>query len=57
MARRGDPDEDIAVIQEVRKQVGHDIVLRADANRKWTYDEAIKFASAVKDCGLQYIEV
>ncbi|XP_073287012.1 protein PHYLLO, chloroplastic isoform X2 [Primulina huaijiensis] len=56
VARRGDPDEDIAVIQEVRNKVGQDIVVRADANRKWTYDEAIKFASAVKDCGLQYIE-
>lgn len=57
MARRTDPDEDIAAIQEVRRKVGKHIVLRADANRKWTYDAAVKFASSVKDCCLQYIEV
>ncbi|KAG8366507.1 hypothetical protein BUALT_Bualt17G0087200 [Buddleja alternifolia] len=56
VARRADPDEDIAVIKEVRKKVGEHIVLRADANRKWTYDEAIRFACSVKDCHLQYIE-
>ncbi|KAL0396872.1 UNVERIFIED_CONTAM: protein PHYLLO, chloroplastic [Sesamum calycinum] len=56
VARRADPTEDIAVIQEVRKKVGQHIVLRADANRKWTYDDAIRFASGVKDCSLQYIE-
>ncbi|KAK4430131.1 protein PHYLLO, chloroplastic [Sesamum alatum] len=56
VARRADPTEDIAVIQEVRKKVGPHIVLRADANRKWTYDDAIRFASGVKDCSLQYIE-
>lgn len=57
MARRADPDEDIAAIQAVRRKVGKHIVLRADANRKWTYDAAVKFASSVKDCCLQYIEV
>ncbi|KAK6133984.1 hypothetical protein DH2020_032275 [Rehmannia glutinosa] len=56
VARRADPDEDIATIQEVRRKVGQHIVLRADANRKWTYDEAVKFARSVKDCCLQYIE-
>ncbi|KAL8518400.1 hypothetical protein ACS0TY_009692 [Phlomoides rotata] len=56
VARRTDPDEDIAAIQEVRRKVGKHIVLRADANRKWTYDAAVKFASSVKDCFLQYIE-
>ncbi|KAL3654341.1 hypothetical protein CASFOL_004022 [Castilleja foliolosa] len=56
VARRANPDEDIATIQEVRRKVGQDIVLRVDANRKWTYDEAVKFARSVKDCCLQYIE-
>lgn len=27
-----------------------------DANRKWSYEEAIQFSSLVKDCDLQYIE-
>ncbi|KAL2484725.1 Protein PHYLLO [Abeliophyllum distichum] len=56
VARRADPIEDIAVIQEVRKKVGHHIVIRADANRKWTFSEAVQFACSVKDCCLQYIE-
>ncbi|XP_051146167.1 protein PHYLLO, chloroplastic [Andrographis paniculata] len=56
VARRDNPEEDIAVIKEVRKSVGDGIVLRADSNRKWTYHEAVKFADGVKDCRLQYIE-
>lgn len=49
--------EDVAVIQEVRKKVGPKIELRADANRKWSYSEAIHFGLCVKDYHLQYIEV
>lgn len=57
VARRADPAEDASVIQELRKQVGEQIELRADANRNWTYEDAILFGTCVKDCGLQYIEV
>ncbi|XP_026381048.1 protein PHYLLO, chloroplastic-like isoform X2 [Papaver somniferum] len=56
VARRGNPLEDGAVIQEVRKRVGDQIKLRVDANRKWTYEEACQFAATVKFCDLQYIE-
>ncbi|XP_040374185.1 protein PHYLLO, chloroplastic isoform X8 [Rosa chinensis] len=56
VARCGSPLQDAAVIQEVRKKVGYHIKIRADANRNWTYDEAIQFGSLVKDCDLQYIE-
>ncbi|XP_048503546.1 protein PHYLLO, chloroplastic isoform X4 [Beta vulgaris subsp. vulgaris] len=56
VARRADPGEDAAVIKEIRRKVGAEVELRVDANRKWTYEEAIKFGSLVKDCGLQYIE-
>ncbi|KDP31426.1 hypothetical protein JCGZ_11802 [Jatropha curcas] len=56
VARRADPIQDAAVIQEVRKKVGQQIQLRVDANRKWSYEEAIQFSSLVKDCDLQYIE-
>ncbi|KAI7998104.1 hypothetical protein LOK49_LG10G00524 [Camellia lanceoleosa] len=55
-ARRPDPIEDAMVIQEVRKKVGHQINLCADANRKWAYEEAVLFGSSVMNCGLQYIE-
>ncbi|KAM2037436.1 hypothetical protein ACFX1T_011145 [Malus domestica] len=43
-------------IQAVRKKVGYQIQVRADANRNWTYEEAIQFGSSVKDCDLQYLE-
>ncbi|XWS64136.1 hypothetical protein CRYUN_Cryun06bG0160800 [Craigia yunnanensis] len=56
VARRADPVEDAAVIQEVRKKVGCHIELRVDANRNWTYEQAIQFGFLVKDCNLQYIE-
>lgn len=57
VARRADPTEDADVLKEVRKIVGSQIELRADANRKWIYEDAIRFGSSVKNCGLQYIEV
>ncbi|KAK1292718.1 hypothetical protein QJS10_CPB17g00378 [Acorus calamus] len=56
VARRSNPDEDAAVIQEIRKEVGYGINLRADANRIWTYEEAIQFGSHLKCCDLQYVE-
>ncbi|RDX71618.1 Protein PHYLLO, chloroplastic, partial [Mucuna pruriens] len=56
VARGGDPMHDAALIQEVRKKVGCQIIIRADANRSWTYEEAMEFSSLVKDCNLQYIE-
>ncbi|GAB2280146.1 hypothetical protein Dimus_014783 [Dionaea muscipula] len=56
VARRTDPREDAAIVQEIRKKVGPQIELRVDANRKWMYDQAVEFASYVKECNLQYIE-
>ncbi|XP_004237229.1 protein PHYLLO, chloroplastic isoform X1 [Solanum lycopersicum] len=56
VARQADPTVDIAIIKEVRKKIGWEIELRADANRSWNYDEAVKFGLSVKDSGLQYIE-
>lgn len=41
VGRRADPSEDAAVIKEVRKKVGSQIDLRADANQKWAYEDAI----------------
>ncbi|XP_009764985.1 protein PHYLLO, chloroplastic isoform X1 [Nicotiana sylvestris] len=56
VARQADPTVDIAIIKEIRKKVGWEIELRADANRSWNYDEAVKFGLSIKDSGLQYIE-
>ncbi|KAK7360718.1 hypothetical protein VNO77_02727 [Canavalia gladiata] len=56
VARGGNPMQDAALIREVRKKVGCQIIIRADANRNWTYEEAMTFSSLVQDCNLQYIE-
>ncbi|GMH01833.1 hypothetical protein Nepgr_003672 [Nepenthes gracilis] len=56
VARKADPKEDAAAIKEIRKKVGPQIELRVDANRKWTYEQAVEFGSHVNNCDLQYIE-
>ncbi|XP_031097286.1 protein PHYLLO, chloroplastic isoform X2 [Ipomoea triloba] len=56
VARHHDPNQDASVVQEIRKKIGGEIELRADANRNWSYEEAIQFAHSVKDYCLQYIE-
>ncbi|KAJ7943266.1 protein PHYLLO, chloroplastic [Quillaja saponaria] len=56
VARWGSPVHSGEVIKEVRKKVGPHIEIRADANRNWTYEEAIEFSYFVGDCNLQYIE-
>uniref|UniRef100_A0A7N0VBE5 Mandelate racemase/muconate lactonizing enzyme C-terminal domain-containing protein n=2 Tax=Kalanchoe fedtschenkoi TaxID=63787 RepID=A0A7N0VBE5_KALFE len=56
VARRSDPLEDAEVIKEVRKKVGRKIAIRADANRKWSYEEAVQFAHSVKNYNIQYLE-
>ncbi|PKA52996.1 Protein PHYLLO, chloroplastic [Apostasia shenzhenica] len=56
VARRVDPMEDAAVISEIRKMLGYQITIRVDANRKWTYNDALLFGSSVKCFALQYIE-
>jgi hypothetical protein len=57
VGRRETPAEDAAVIEKIREVVGYKINIRADANRKWTYEQAIEFGSRVKRFCLQYIEV
>ncbi|VAI57221.1 unnamed protein product [Triticum turgidum subsp. durum] len=56
VGRRASPAEDAAVIQKTREVVGYKINIRADANGKWTYKQAIEFGSRVKSLCLQYIE-
>ncbi|KAG9448639.1 hypothetical protein H6P81_008604 [Aristolochia fimbriata] len=56
VARQGSPDDDVSIIQEIREKVSSCIKLRVDANRGWTYAEAVQFGSQVKRYNLQYIE-
>ena len=57
VGRRSRPEEDAAVVQAVRLRVGTYVQIRADANRKWSYQQAIEFANLVRDYDLQYLEV
>ncbi|VVA98761.1 unnamed protein product [Arabis nemorensis] len=56
VARRVNSAIDALVLQEVRRVVGDQIELRADANCRWTFEEALKFGLLVKSCNLKYIE-
>ncbi|DBA90081.1 TPA: hypothetical protein ACH3X1_003400 [Trebouxia sp. C0004] len=56
VGRQEDPLRDAAVLVAVRQAVGPGVVLRADANRKWSLNQAVAFGHAVKAAGLQYIE-
>lgn len=53
VARRADPQDDAAAILAVRKAVGPQLLLRADANRRWTLQQAVSFAEAAAAAKLQ----
>ncbi|GAB4817906.1 hypothetical protein N2152v2_004952 [Parachlorella kessleri] len=56
VGRRSDPLQDAAVVLAVRHAVGPGVVLRADANRAWSLEQAAEFGRAAAAAGLQYIE-
>jgi isochorismate synthase/2-succinyl-5-enolpyruvyl-6-hydroxy-3-cyclohexene-1-carboxylate synthase/2-succinyl-6-hydroxy-2,4-cyclohexadiene-1-carboxylate synthase/O-succinylbenzoate synthase len=56
VGRRADPAQDAAAVLAIRQAVGPAITLRADANRRWTLEQAVVFGKAVVDAGLQYVE-
>ncbi|CAE5963485.1 unnamed protein product [Arabidopsis arenosa] len=56
VGRRVNSVQDALVMQEVRRAVGDQIELRADANCRWTFEEATEFGLLVKSCNLKYIE-
>eukprot|EP01023_Acetabularia_acetabulum_P001568 TRINITY_DN10609_c0_g1_i4.p1 TRINITY_DN10609_c0_g1~~TRINITY_DN10609_c0_g1_i4.p1 ORF type:complete len:742 (-),score=102.64 TRINITY_DN10609_c0_g1_i4:957-2963(-) len=53
---RCNPLEDSEVIGAVRSAVGPNICLRADANRRWSFQQALTFGHAAYQYSLQYIE-
>jgi O-succinylbenzoate synthase len=56
VARAAMLDEDIARVRTLRRCMRPDQRLRLDANRGWSYDQALTFARAVADCPLEYVE-
>ena len=57
---RGDGAEgaraDAARLLAVRRAVGPDVRLRADANRRWSLNDALTFGLQVADANLEYVE-
>ena len=54
----GRPDlaSDVARVQAMRKHLGDGFPLMADANMKWTVEEAIRAARALQSCDLTWLE-
>ncbi len=48
--------EDVARVQAMRAHLGADFPLMADANMRWTADEAIRAARALRDTNLVWLE-
>ena len=49
-------EEEINRVLTLKKHLGHHISLRLDANRAWTLEEALKFASAIEHAKVEYCE-
>lgn len=53
---RGPIDGDIERVRVVRAALPSVVTLRLDANRAWSFDEAVRFVEGIGDCALEYIE-
>lgn len=56
VARELAPEVDARIVSEIRTAVGQGIRIRCDANRGWSFDEAVAFATEVKDANIEYVE-
>lgn len=48
--------EDIALVQDIASIFQDQCALRLDANRAWSWQDALQFAHAIKDVPIEYIE-
>ena len=49
-------DDDVATVRAVRSALPSSVALRLDANRAWSWDEALEFAASVTDVRIDYVE-
>ncbi|MEW5311202.1 MAG: hypothetical protein WDW38_002937 [Sanguina aurantia] len=56
VGRRSSPLEDARVLNQIRAAVGGSVVLRADANQRWSLEQAVEFGLNVALAGLEYVE-
>ena len=48
--------EEIATVRKLQLILGKTVKLRTDANRAWSFDQAVEFAEGISDCNIEYIE-
>jgi O-succinylbenzoate synthase len=53
---RADVEDDVRRVQKLSAALGEDVGLRLDANRKWTWEQAVAFAKTVEDVPIEYVE-
>ncbi len=53
---RGSIEEDAAMVRDVAGALDDGVSLRLDANRAWTFEEALEFARATEGCLYEYVE-
>jgi O-succinylbenzoate synthase len=49
-------EEEITIVQSIKDLAQDRALIRLDANRGWTVDEAIRFGNAIGNDGIEYIE-
>lgn len=53
---RGAVETDVARVKTLHGVLGEEVTLRLDANRAWTFEEAVSFAERLGDVPLAYLE-
>ena len=53
---RGGVEEDVERVRAIRDALDASVALRADANRAWSFDEAVTFADGIDDLPIAYVE-
>ncbi len=53
---RGAVEADVVRVKTLHSVLGEEVALRLDANRAWTFEEAISFAERLGDVPLAYLE-
>ncbi len=49
-------EDDLEYVRSIRAQLSHEISLRLDANQRWTFDQASRFAEGIAGCEIEYVE-
>ena len=53
---RGRVEDDIRTVQGIQRGLSVDIKLRLDANRAWTFEQALRFAASIDPEAIEYLE-